>query len=220
MDYILQGIGIGFILSIMIGPVFFVLMETSITKGFKAAMMLDLGVLISDIFYVVIALFFAYQLKSIDVGDFKNNMILSLFGGVLFISYGIYYLFLKKEKVAAVITEGQEIANVPSKASRDYTLLVFKGFTLNFLNPGVIIYWFAILAKGFDLVEEYHNNIHIVFFIATILLTYFGIDCLKALGASRLKPLVTNKLLRGLNQLIGFIFFGTGVFLILRQFVL
>jgi hypothetical protein len=130
------------------------------------------------------------------------------------------YLFLKKEKVAAVITEGQEIANVPSKASRDYTLLVFKGFTLNFLNPGVIIYWFAILAKGFDLVEEYHNNIHIVFFIATILLTYFGIDCLKALGASRLKPLVTNKLLRGLNQLIGFIFFGTGVFLILRQFVL
>jgi threonine/homoserine/homoserine lactone efflux protein len=143
MDYILQGIGIGFILSIMIGPVFFVLMETSITKGFKAAMMLDLGVLISDIFYVVIALFFAYQLKSIDVGDFKNNMILSLFGGGLFISYGIYYLFLKKEKVAAVITEGQEIANVPSKASRDYTLLVFKGFTLNFLNPGVIIYWFA-----------------------------------------------------------------------------
>jgi threonine/homoserine/homoserine lactone efflux protein len=220
MDYIFQGIGIGFILSIMIGPVFFVLMETSITKGFKAAMMLDLGVLISDIFYVVIALFFAYQLKSIDVGDFKNNMILSLFGGGLFISYGIYYLFLKKEKVAAVITEGQEIANVPSKASRDYTLLVFKGFTLNFLNPGVIIYWFAILAKGFDLVEEYHNNIHIVFFIATILLTYFGIDCLKALGASRLKPLVTNKLLRGLNQLIGFIFFGTGVFLILRQFVL
>ena len=220
MDYILQGIGIGFILSIMIGPVFFVLMETSITKGFKAAMMLDLGVLISDIFYVVIALFFAYQLKSIDVGDFKNNMILSLFGGGVFISYGIYYLFLKKEKVAAVITEGQEIANVPSKASRDYTLLVFKGFTLNFLNPGVIIYWFAILAKGFDLVEEYNNNIHIVFFIATILLTYFGIDCLKALGASRLKPLVTNKLLRGLNQLIGFIFFGTGVFLILRQFVL
>jgi threonine/homoserine/homoserine lactone efflux protein len=220
MDYIFQGIGIGFILSIMIGPVFFVLMETSITKGFKAAMMLDLGVLISDIFYVVIALFFAYQLKSIDVGDFKNNSILSVFGGGLFISYGVYYLFLKKVKVEAVITEGEEIAKVQSKTSRDYTLLIFKGFTLNFLNPGVIIYWFAILAKGFDLVERYKSNVHIVFFIAIILITYFGIDCLKALGASRLKPLVTNKLLRGLNQLIGFIFIGTGVFLILRQFVL
>jgi threonine/homoserine/homoserine lactone efflux protein len=220
MDYIFQGIGIGFILSIMIGPVFFVLMETSITKGFKAAMMLDLGVLISDIFYVVIALFFAYQLKSIDVGDFKNNSILSVFGGGLFISYGVYYLFMKKVKVEAVITEGEEIAKVQSKTSRDYTLLIFKGFTLNFLNPGVIIYWFAILAKGFDLVERYKSNVHIVFFIAIILITYFGIDCLKALGASRLKPLVTNKLLRGLNQLIGFIFIGTGVFLILRQFVL
>lgn len=204
----------------MIGPVFFVLMETSITKGFKAAMMLDLGVLISDIFYVVIALFFAYQLKSIDVGDFKNNSILSVFGGGLFISYGVYYLFMKKVKVEAVITEGEEIAKVQSKTSRDYTLLIFKGFTLNFLNPGVIIYWFAILAKGFDLVERYKSNVHIVFFIAIILITYFGIDCLKALGASRLKPLVTNKLLRGLNQLIGFIFIGTGVFLILRQFVL
>jgi threonine/homoserine/homoserine lactone efflux protein len=127
---------------------------------------------------------------------------------------------MKKVKVEAVITEGEEIAKVQSKTSRDYTLLIFKGFTLNFLNPGVIIYWFAILAKGFDLVERYKSNVHIVFFIAIILITYFGIDCLKALGASRLKPLVTNKLLRGLNQLIGFIFIGTGVFLILRQFVL
>ncbi|HRB73280.1 MAG TPA: LysE family translocator, partial [Flavobacterium sp.] len=38
IDDILTGIPLGFFLSFMIGPVFFVLLETSITKGFRAAM--------------------------------------------------------------------------------------------------------------------------------------------------------------------------------------
>ena len=52
MEYIFQAIGIGFLLSVMVGPVFFVLLETSITKGARSALMLDLGVFISDIIYI------------------------------------------------------------------------------------------------------------------------------------------------------------------------
>jgi threonine/homoserine/homoserine lactone efflux protein len=96
-------------------------------------------------------------------------------------------------------------------------MLVLKGFMLNLLNPGVVIYWLAIIAKGFDLVAPYESDAHIVIFITIILITFFGIDCLKAYVANKIKPLVTVKLLRGLNSLIGFIFFGTGIFLILRQ---
>ena len=94
MDHIFQAIGIGFILSIMIGPVFFVLLEISITKGFKAALIFDLGVLLSDLFYIVISMFFAYQLRGLS--DFKNNLALSILGGSLFFVYGVYNLFFKK----------------------------------------------------------------------------------------------------------------------------
>ncbi|MEY3438093.1 MAG: hypothetical protein RL265_678, partial [Bacteroidota bacterium] len=42
----------------MIGPVFFVLLETSIRKGARAALALDLGVLLSDLVYILIAYVF------------------------------------------------------------------------------------------------------------------------------------------------------------------
>jgi len=218
MDYIFQAIGIGFILSIMIGPVFFVLLEISITKGFKAAMIFDLGVLLSDLFYIVISMFFAYQLRGLS--DFKNNLALSILGGSLFFVYGIYNLFFKKIKLVPISLDKELLDdhhNSKSSTVRDNTMLILKGFTLNLLNPGVVIYWLAIIAKGFDLVSNYESDMHIVLFLFVILLTYFGIDGLKAYVANKVKPLVTTGLLKGLNWLIGIVFMGTGVFLILRQ---
>jgi threonine/homoserine/homoserine lactone efflux protein len=219
MEYVFQAIGIGFLLSIMIGPVFFVLLEISITKGFKSAMIFDAGVLLSDLFYIVISLFFAYQLKGL--GDVKNNLILSVLGGTLFIAYGVYNLFFKQVTMGTgaldeELLDSEEKANKSTK-KKDNSMLVLKGFMLNLLNPGVVIYWLAIIAKGFDLVAPYESDAHIVIFITIILFTFFGIDCLKAYVANKIKPLVTVKLLRGLNSLIGFIFLGTGIFLILRQ---
>ncbi len=219
MEYVFQAIGIGFLLSIMIGPVFFVLLEISITKGFKSAMIFDAGVLLSDLFYIVISLFFAYQLKGL--GDVKNNLILSVLGGALFIAYGVYNLLFKQVTMSTgaldeELLDSEEKANKSSK-NKNNSMLVLKGFMLNLLNPGVVIYWLAIIAKGFDLVAPYESDAHIVIFITIILITFFGIDCLKAYVANKIKPLVTVKLLRGLNGLIGFVFLGTGVFLILRQ---
>lgn len=220
MEYVFQAIGIGFLLSIMIGPVFFVLLEISITKGFKSALIFDMGVLLSDLFYIVISLFFAYQLKGF--GDVKNNFILSIVGGGLFIAYGCYNLFFKKVEMNTV-TLDQELIDVEPDVSqnnkRDYTLLVLKGFTLNLLNPGVVIYWLAIVAKGFDVVAKYESDLHIVIYLCVILITFFGIDCLKAFVANKLKPMVTVGLLKGLNLLIGLVFAGTGAFLILRQLI-
>ena len=50
---ILAGIPWGIFLSFMIGPVFFILLETSIIKGFRAALVFDLGVILGDIFFAV-----------------------------------------------------------------------------------------------------------------------------------------------------------------------
>jgi len=221
MEYVFQAIGIGFLLSIMIGPVFFVLLEISITKGFKSALIFDLGVLLSDLFYIVISLFFAYQLKGL--GDVKNNLALSILGGSLFMAFGVYNLFFKKVRLAPIDLD-RELIDLPEqqvkpKRKKDNTMLVLKGFTLNLLNPGVVIYWLAIIAKGFDLVAKYESDIHISIYLSIILITFFGIDCLKAYVANKLKPLVTVNLLKALNLLIGVIFSGTGVFLILRQLI-
>ena len=52
----------GFILAFAIGPVFFTLIETSITKGIKAAVFFDLGSLFSDVVFIIIAFYSTSQI--------------------------------------------------------------------------------------------------------------------------------------------------------------
>ena len=81
-ELILKGIVTGFVLSIMIGPVFFVLLETSIRRGVRSALAVDLGVLISDVIYILIAFVFYSEVSALAKGD--NQHLLKIIGGVLF----------------------------------------------------------------------------------------------------------------------------------------
>ena len=210
-DLILKGIVTGFILSIMIGPVFFVLLETSIRRGIRAALALDLGVLISDAFYILIAYVFYAEVSSLTAG--KNQMILKLVGGILFLAYALFTWF-KKPKEMKVDEVGRAITT-----AGDYVKLALKGFFLNMANPLVIFYWFSVMtlaAKSNVNGDPQHSSV--LFLLSVILITFFSIDILKILGAKRLRPLVTDKLLIALNHLIAIVFAIFGVVLIVQSF--
>ncbi len=212
IELILKGIVTGFILSIMIGPVFFVLLETSIRRGVRAAMMFDLGVFISDVVYILIAYVFYSQVSSLISGEKQG--ILKLIGGILFLIYGIV-TFFKKAKEMKVDEVGNVIQN-----SSDYVMLALKGFLLNFANPLVIFYWFSVMtlgAKNSNYAESHENSI--LFFLAVILITFFSFDLLKIFGAKKLRPFVTDKLLVTLNHLIGIVFFVFGVVLVVQGII-
>jgi len=212
MDYIFQAIGIGFLLSVMVGPVFFILLETSITKGVRASLFLDLGVFISDVIYILFAFIFAAQIKGFTNDASNNNFILGIIGGVLFVGYGIYTLFSKSKNEVSPKSK-----SITSKNS-DSLVLGIKGFMLNFANPAVLFYWIGIIAQGNQITDKDHPG-QLIIFVSLVLLTYFAMDVLKILGAKKLRPLVTGALLLALNRLIGIIFTVIGVFLILKQFV-
>mgnify|MGYP001627130649 FL=1 len=210
-DLILKGIVTGFILSIMIGPVFFVLLETSIRRGIRAALALDLGVLISDAFYILIAYVFYAEVSSLTAG--KNQMILKLVGGILFLAYALFTWF-KKPKEMKVDEVGRAITT-----AGDYVKLALKGFFLNIANPLVIFYWFSVMtlaAKSNVNGDPQHSSV--LFLLSVILITFFSIDILKILGAKKLRPLVTDKLLIALNHLIAIVFAIFGVVLVVQSF--
>jgi len=196
----------------MIGPVFFILLETSIRKGVRSAIAFDIGVLFSDFIYILIAYVFYSQVASIT-GDGKNNENAKIVGGALFIIYGVV-TFFKKLKAPQVDEEGNIIQN-----QKDYLLLFLKGFLLNFANPFVIFYWFSVMTLA---AKQSHSAINagdsspIMYFITIILVTFFPIDMLKIMGAKKLRPLVTDNLLKALNQLTGLVFVGFGLFLIIK----
>ena len=55
IETVFIAISLGIILAFTIGPVFFILIETSITKGIRSALAFDIGAISGDIFFIVLA---------------------------------------------------------------------------------------------------------------------------------------------------------------------
>ncbi|MEW5676511.1 LysE family transporter [Flavobacterium enshiense] len=178
---ILAGIPLGFFLSFMIGPVFFVLIETSITKGFRAAMSFDLGVVIADIFFIAVAYFSSYRL----IQSIKDDPALFIFGGIIMFTYGLI-TFLKLRKAHKNIDPDEEVVEMIKK---DYFSLFIKGFLLNFINIGVLGFWLAIIiAFGPKLDME---TSRMVIFFSAVLGAYLFTDIGKVLLAKQLRRKLT-----------------------------
>ena len=89
-----EAIFIGFFLAFMIGPVFFMLIQTSIIKGARAAIAFDLGVILGDIAFILIAYFGSKSLLE----SIKNDPLLFYIGGSILVIYGIITFLNKSQK--------------------------------------------------------------------------------------------------------------------------
>ena len=177
---ILAGIPWGIFLSFMIGPVFFILLETSIIKGFRAALVFDLGVVLGDIVFIGIAYLGSYRL----IQSLKDQPALFIFGGVLMVAYGIIsFIQLKKEEKINTDIIDREIVK------KNYVNLFIKGFLLNIINIGVLGFWLAIIISVGPKLEMQTSRM-MTFFISVVI-TYLLIDCIKILLAKQLKTKLT-----------------------------
>jgi threonine/homoserine/homoserine lactone efflux protein len=219
MDFFIQAFSIGFLLSVMVGPIFFLLLETSITKGFRSALALDFGVLVSDIVYVLIAVMFVEQIKGLIAG---NKLMFSMIGGAIFVIYGLISLFKKVALLDSQKLEGIDASPENSRQqnnTKDYVFLGLKGFVLNFANPMVIFYWVSVASVANNAVPDENSTTWAFVFLGVVLLTFFSVDVLKIIAAKKIRPLVNQTLLNGLNRLIGIVFTLFGIFLILQFFL-
>ncbi|TDE46641.1 LysE family translocator [Flavobacterium rhamnosiphilum] len=177
---ILSGIPWGIFLSFMIGPVFFILLETSIIKGFRAALVFDLGVVLGDIVFIGIAYLGSYRL----IQSLKDQPALFIFGGVLMLAYGIIsFIQLKKEEKINTDIIDREIVK------KNYLSLFIKGFLLNIINIGVLGFWLAIIISVGPKLEMQTSRM-MTFFISVVV-SYLFIDCIKILLAKQLKTKLT-----------------------------
>lgn len=192
----------------MIGPVFFVLLETSIRKGIRAALTFDLGVLVSDLIYIFVAYIFFAEVSALTKGE--NEIILKIVGGVMLLVFGIV-TFFKTPKETSV----KDLENI-SHTRRDYVMLFIKGFFLNFLNPMVIFYWFSVMTWGAKSDLDMDFSTLMLIYIGVLLTVFFSIDVLKIIGAKKLRPFINDKVLKSLSHFNGAILFGFGVVLLIQ----
>lgn len=206
IEDIQAAIPLGFFLSFMIGPVFFVLLETSATKGFRAAFVFDLGVILADIFFIGIAYFSSFQLLE----NLSNQPGLYVFGGMILAVYGII-VFIKGPKRDPA--KADEII----KYKTDYLMLFIKGFLLNFINIGVLVFWLGvIIIIGPSLNND--SNRFTVFF-GTMIAAYLVTDIFKILLAKQLKRRLTHDIVRRIKKILGLILIICGIVLIIKGFL-
>lgn len=202
---ILSAIPLGFFLSFMIGPVFFVLLETSVVKGFRAALFFDLGVILADIVFITIAFFSSYRL----IQTIKDDPALFIFGGLVMLTYGIIS-FINNRKEAKKIKLDE--IDPTELAKTNYLSLFIKGFFLNFINIGVLGFWLAILITIGPQLEL--KTSRMLTFFSTLIVTYFVTDIFKILLAKQLRNQLNPKNILLIKKFISIVLIVSGIFLL------
>ena len=190
-DYI-DAVVFGFILSFSFGPIFFILLETSITRGIKQAVFMDFGVIVSDLLFFSLAYFGASKIATEE-----NQPALFLLGGVILSVYSVISFINNAVKNKKIKKE---------KAVEETKLFkyVIKGFLLNIINISYLVIWAGVIVWFGPKVEMSPVKIWTFFFVSVG--TYLAINVLKFLLSSRLKSKLTDFVLfyirQGLNILI------------------
>ena len=203
MDFnVLTPITVGFFTAFIMGPVFWVLLETSITKGLKAAVAFDLGVMFADVCFIGICYLGSFQLLE----DEQNKQGLFVLGGTILLLYGLFSWInrAKKNKENLDIQESKE----------NYFGLAAKGFAINILNVGVFIFWGGVTIVSSPASGKSFTSF--VLFFSIVLLSYFITDLLKVSVANRFKSLLTGKGIVIVNSIVSLILVVSGVVLILK----
>lgn len=190
MDLVAEGIILGLGLSILLGPIFIVLIQSSMEYGAKAGFIAASGIWISDIIFIGLALNFVKRISPI-IHDAGFVFWAGLLGGLVLIGVGIATFF--KKPILAL--EKKKIT------TSSFISLWIQGFTVNTINPFSIIFWFSLITTrvGGRLLTEQESWVYTGTILFMIILT----DSAKVLFAKWIKHRIRPDLLNKLNKLAG-----------------
>ena len=194
----------GFLLAFALGPVFFTLIETSITKGFKAGLFFDLGAIFADIIFIIIA----YYSTSKLLNRVKDDPSLLIFGGVVLIAYGVISYIRTAKSFIKIVREHYAV-----KVKKNFGGLFLKGFLLNFVNFGVLAGWIGTIIMANALTT---NENGVVLFLATVLIVFFLTDLTKIFLAKKLKSKMTPRFIIKTKKWVSILIVGFGVLLLIE----
>ncbi len=204
---ILNALITGFFLAFMVGPVFFVLLETSATKGVKQAIIFDLGVILADIIFITISYFGSYAL----LNRIKDDPRLFFAGGLILFSYGLISFI--KEKRRKIILDPKLVV----VKKENFWGMFIKGFLLNFINVGVLGFWLALVIVISSNVSMNGNRVFMYF--TTILIAYFITDLGKIFLAKQLKNKLTPVVITKIRKIMGIILMVIGIAIASKGFI-
>ena len=195
MEAIGKGIVFGLMVSVALGPVFFLLIDTSIQRGFKKALGFSLGALSSDIFLVIVL----YAGTAKWLIHLIESPYLKFGGGLLFVLFGLAYILIRSRHPILKRKPGPQF---------------LKGLVINTVNPAVPVFWFAVISM---VTHEFQGSLFqaILFFSGTFITTGL-LNLIKIIVAGKIRKFMNSTKIAILNLITGLVFIGFGLFMILK----
>lgn len=198
MDVIIGGFITGLLLSIFVGATFFMLIETSMTRGFRAALWFDLGVVSSDASIIVAVYFFASWIDRMII----RNEYFNIIGGVIFIAFGLNYILSRNKNDAEHVVRKKNVR------------LFLNGYLINLLNPAVALFWLGTMA--ISITKFKYSGTEVLIYYGTALIIMAAIDVIKAYFSYKLSTFIHSKILRIIYICSGLFMVGLGIFFIFK----
>lgn len=228
MDLYLSGIKYGLALSILVGPIVFALIQTSIERGFRAGTLVGVGIWTSDLLFILAAYFgVSYIADFIASESFVLG--LGIVGGLVLMVLGTITLLSKPPSIPLNNKNGADILDehLPSILDLEndnilrppsYFSLWLKGFFINTLNPFTIFFWTGITSTV--VLQDNLVNKDAFIFYSSILGTLIFTDLLKVGLAKLVRRFLTPKNILWMRRFSGAALFAFGIALIIRVYFL
>lgn len=197
LGIIVNSFVLGSLLSLFIGPVFFLLIQASIKDGYKGGLPILLGLYLSDLIYVFLTFSFFEFLVSLEIPERDIKIV----GAIVFIIIGFFYMIKKEPKLI--------------KKKRNNKVGALKSFIINTINPSVFFFWFAAISWG----KEKFDNIDLIIYLLLGLCIAFFIDCLKIFFAIKIAALFNSNKELNFNFVIGLVVFVIGLTLTYQNII-
>jgi threonine/homoserine/homoserine lactone efflux protein len=207
LDLFINGIVVGLLVAISLGPAFFAVIQTGISQGFKFGFILSIGILLSDILMVVIS----YLIGSAFLDDPKNKVFVGLIGGIILIIFGSVSWAKKPDVLKRRSVKFKQEVKQPSIVG-----YLTKGFFLNIANPFIFFFWFGALGIVGKLAPEGELlQATTVFFTGTFIITFSG-DLLKSYVGKLIRNFLSPRKELIINKIFGVMLVTFGIVLIFR----
>ena len=180
MNDILSALPFSVLLIFATGPLFFLILETSISKGIKPAFLIDLGAVFADAVFILVAFLGTKSL----LADIKDNPNLYILGGVLLMVYAIISAITTIRKKEEII----ENEPIEPKGFRLFSYFI-KGFFLNIINVGTFLFWLGLFVSIAPTLEL--ETSRIIVFFSTVMIGYLILGFVKIVLAKQLSKTLT-----------------------------
>lgn len=197
-EAILNGLTLGLILSISVGPVIFTIIKQSLNNGQTGGFSFVAGVWLSDVLLVVVSNAFAELLR----GLMEYKKVIGVVGSLFLVGMGVVYIFFKK-----VTLQSPRDGAVVKFRKREILRIFSSGFLINTINPNVFSFW-LVTATAFT--AKFSLTQRIVIFSVCIGINILA-DILKVMLAGRLRTRLTLHTISIINKVSGSILIAFGV---------